>query len=53
MPECEMDVYDRLLNELKAEFPGFRVIEKADNRFQQLIHNLLKVVTLGKMNNYI
>jgi len=53
MPECEMDVYDRLLVELKDEFPGFRVIEKADNRFQKLIHNLLRVVTLGKMNNYI
>lgn len=53
MPESEPDVYERLLVELNAEFPRFKVIEKADNAFQKFIHNSLRVVTFGKMNDYI
>ena len=53
MPEGEGARLSTLLEELRAEFPRFRVIEKNDSRFQRLIHYALVAVTFGQMREYL
>lgn len=45
--------YEQLLASMHAEFPGFRIIPKAESRFQKLIHRALLVVTFGQMRDYL
>ena len=42
-----------LLEELAAEFPGFRVIPKPSSRMQRALHGALVVVTLGQNRSYL
>ncbi len=53
MTEPASEAYDRLLVEIVAEFPGFRLIPKAESPFQKLIHKALVVLTLGQMRGYL
>lgn len=42
-----------LLEELRAEFPRFRIIRKDESRFQRTLHLALVAVTLGRMRDYL
>ena len=53
MPGAESEAYDRLLAELRAEFPRFQLIPKSESPFQKLIHYALLGVTLGQMRTYL
>jgi hypothetical protein len=48
-----MDVDERYLDELRAEFPRLRVIEKAGDPFSKLVDAALRVVTLGGQRHYM
>ena len=48
-----MSLSDDFIATMRAEFPRFRIIDKADNRFSRLIDWLLKVVTLGAQRDYL
>jgi len=45
--------YECLLAEIKAEFPGFRLISKESSALQQLIAKALRLITVGKMDSYL
>ena len=49
----EPDLYQRLITDIKQEFPKFRIVEKVDNPFQKLIGKLLYLITFGKMDDYL
>lgn len=53
MPEGDGDRLATLLEEMRAEFPRFRVICKDESRFQRAIHYALMVVTFGRMREYL
>ncbi len=42
-----------LLDEIKAEFPRFRVVEKRLDRFSHLVDRALRVVTFGGQTEYL
>jgi len=48
-----MDVDEEYLEELRAEFPRLRVIEKAGDPFSKLIDGALRVLTLGGQRHYL
>ena len=45
--------YRALLDEIRLEFPGFRIVRKDQSRLQRLIHAALAVVTLGAQRSYL
>jgi hypothetical protein len=45
--------YQALLDEIRAEFPRFRIVDKADSRLHRAIDRFLKVVTFGGMRSYL
>jgi hypothetical protein len=45
--------YEQLLAEIREEFPGFRVVRKADAWTQRAIDRLLRVVTFGAQTSYL
>ncbi len=45
--------YDKLLADIHNEFPKFAIVKKSTSRFHLSIDAILKVVTLGKMQNYV
>jgi hypothetical protein len=47
------DRYRALLDEIRAEIPGFRVVRKDRSPFQRAIGAALKVVTLGGQTSYL
>ncbi len=47
------DRYRALLDDIRAEFPGFRLVKKHDSALQRLIHRLLQAVTLGAQRGYL
>jgi len=53
MPDEGDDRLATLLEEMRAEFPRFRVILKHDSRFQRVLHYALVAVTLGRMREYL
>ena len=48
-----MNRYDELVAALRAEFPGMRIVRKDQSALHRAIHQLLVVVTLGKMRDYL
>ena len=44
---------DRLIDEIAQEFPGFRLVPKAGNRFSTLIDLALRLFTLGLQRDYL
>jgi len=47
------DCYESYCAELRAEFPGFRVVKKCDSRLHRSIHWGLFALTLGRMRRYL
>ena len=47
------DRYTALVEALRAEIPGFRIVRKDQSAFHRAIHHALKVVTFGRMNSYL
>jgi hypothetical protein len=45
--------FDALIDELRAEVPGLRVVAKADSRLQRAIHRALVIATFGRMQAYL
>lgn len=46
-------LYDRLVEDIGREFPGFRLVRKDRSRLQRLIHYALVVITFGGMRRYL
>src|SRR6186713_717979 len=42
-----------LLEEIRREFPGFRIVRKNDSRFSRVIDLVLKILTLGAQRRYL
>ena len=45
--------YEQLLQEIREEFPGFRIVRKVDSWTQRAISRLLRVVTFGAQTAYL
>lgn len=45
--------YQRLLRDLRAEFPRFCLLRKREDREQRTIHWLLLLLTFGQMRSYL
>ena len=45
--------YDALVETLRAEFPGFRIVRKDHSAFHKAIHYALYALTLGRMTSYL
>jgi hypothetical protein len=45
--------YEALLAELAAEFPRFRVVEKAGSRLHRAIDRALRILSLGRIDDYL
>ena len=45
--------YQELLDEIRAEIPGFRVVRKDTSRFQRMIGRALRILTLGGQDVYL
>ena len=45
--------YQRLVDELRAEFPRMRIVKKHESRFQRATHRALVIVTFGGMRSYL
>jgi hypothetical protein len=45
--------YDALVAQLRAEFPGFRIVAKAASPLHRAIHYALCALTLGQMTSYL
>ena len=52
MAGAEVTRYQRLVREIREEFPGFRLIPKAESGLQKLIYSPPCVLTLGQMRSY-
>lgn len=48
-----MNRYARLVDDLRAEIPGFRIVRKDQSALHRAIHKFLVVVTFGKMTSYL
>ena len=48
-----MNRYDRLVADLRAEFPKFRIVRKDRSRLHRAIHWFLYGVTFGRMRSYL
>lgn len=48
-----MDRYTALVEALQAEIPGFRIVRKDRSRFHRAIHVALRLVTFGRMTDYL
>lgn len=45
--------YQQLLNDIREEFPGFKVVKKKDSLLMKTINVFLKGITFGKMNSFM
>lgn len=52
-PTARQARYEALLDEIRAEFPRFRLVRKDRSRFQRLLHGGLLAVTAGRMRAYL
>ena len=48
-----MNRYDALVEALRGELPGFRIVRKDRSRLHRAIHYALIAVTFGKMRSYL
>src|ERR1041385_873360 len=49
----EVDRYSVLVDALREEIPGFRIVRKDESALHRAIDVALKVVTLGRMRRYL
>lgn len=45
--------YEAFLQEIKNEFPDFKLVKKTDSKLMKFIDGFLKVITFGKMNTFM
>jgi hypothetical protein len=45
--------YERLLKDIKLEFPDFEIIKKQQSSFMKFLDVCLKAITLGQMKNFM
>jgi hypothetical protein len=45
--------YQELLDEIRKEFPSFRIVKKTDSALQRMIHGALVVLTFGAQRSYL
>jgi hypothetical protein len=45
--------YEALVEEIRSEFPDFRIVRKDESKFQRAIDGALKVVTFGQQREYL
>jgi hypothetical protein len=45
--------YAALVDALRQEIPGFRIVKKHESRFHRAIHHALVIVTFGQMRSYL
>jgi hypothetical protein len=50
---ARLDRYQRLLDEIRAEFPRFALVRKDESPLSRAIHVALAVLTLGGMRRYL
>lgn len=48
-----MDTYDKIIAELKDEFPKFKIIKKSDSTLMKALDIGLKIITFGKMKTFM
>jgi hypothetical protein len=48
-----MELSDRFIETMLAEFPAFRIVSKQDDRLSGLIDRALKLITLGGQRSYL
>lgn len=48
-----MELDERYLEELRAEFPGLRIVDKADDAFSRMIDRALRIVTFGGQSAFM
>lgn len=48
-----MTRYDALVEALRAEFSGFRIVRKDRSPLHRAIHHALRALTLGRMSSYL
>ena len=53
MSDDRRAVLERLLAEMKAEFPSFRIVKKEHSRFAKAMDVALKIVTLGGQREFM
>jgi hypothetical protein len=46
-------MHERLLDEIREEFPSFQVVPKRDSALQKAIDRLLRIVTFGGQREYL
>lgn len=47
------DDYQKLLEDVKKEFPDFKIAKKSQSKLMIAIDKFLKVITFGKMNSFM
>ena len=47
------ELYNQLLEDMRGEFPGFRLVHKQNSRSQRAIHYALLLITAGRMRAYL
>jgi hypothetical protein len=53
MMSCSEAHYDLLVEQLRGEFPRFRIVRKDRSPLHVVIHHALRVLTLGRMTSYL
>lgn len=51
--EAQLKEFIRVYNALRAEFPDFELVRKADSRLMHVIDFLLRLATLGRMKKFM
>jgi hypothetical protein len=46
-------MYQRLLDDIREEFPGFRVVKKSDSPLQRAIDRAQRVISFGAIRHYL
>ena len=44
---------EQLIDEIRAEFPAFRIVAKSESKLQRAIDVALKIITLGAQHEYL
>jgi hypothetical protein len=50
---AEVSALDAFVQEIRSEFPQFRIVDKSGDRLSRLIDRALRVLTLGRMRDYL
>ena len=51
--DADVERYEALVDALRAEIPGFRIVRKDRSRMHRAIHYFLLAITFGQMRSYL